>query len=52
VGDKGDYCAFTKTVEHLGDCWSLVILRELTLHEGYRGDAFHQRRVGGRTQGR
>jgi DNA-binding HxlR family transcriptional regulator len=36
VGEKGDYCAFTKTVEHLGDRWSLVILRELTLH-GARG---------------
>lgn len=36
MGDKGDYCAFTKTVEHLGDRWSLVILRELTLH-GTRG---------------
>src|SRR5215211_1342947 len=36
VGQKGDYCAFTKTVEHLGDRWSLVILRELTLH-GPRG---------------
>ena len=35
-GDKGDYCAFTKAVEHLGDRWSLVILRELTLH-GTRG---------------
>lgn len=36
MGEKGDYCAFTKTVEHLGDRWSLVILRELTLH-GTRG---------------
>lgn len=33
---KGDYCAYTKAVEHLGDRWSLVILRELTLH-GTRG---------------
>lgn len=36
MGEKGDYCAFTKMVEHLGDRWSLVILRELTLH-GTRG---------------
>jgi DNA-binding HxlR family transcriptional regulator len=36
VAEKGDYCAFTKAVEHLGDRWSLVILRELTLH-GTRG---------------
>jgi len=28
----GDYCAFTKAVEHLGDRWSLVIIRELALH--------------------
>jgi DNA-binding HxlR family transcriptional regulator len=33
---EGDYCAFTKAVEHLGDRWSLVILRELTIH-GTRG---------------
>jgi len=31
-----DYCSFTKAVEHLGDRWSLVILRELTLF-GSRG---------------
>jgi DNA-binding HxlR family transcriptional regulator len=30
---KGDYCAFTKAVEHLGDRWSLVIIRELTIHQ-------------------
>lgn len=36
MGDTGDYCAFTKAVEHLGDRWSLVLLRELTLH-GTRG---------------
>jgi DNA-binding HxlR family transcriptional regulator len=29
---NGDYCSFTKAVEHLGDRWSLVILRELLLH--------------------
>ena len=28
----GDYCAFSKAVEHLGDRWSLVIIRELLLH--------------------
>jgi DNA-binding HxlR family transcriptional regulator len=28
----GDYCAFTKAVEHLGDRWSLVIIRELAIH--------------------
>jgi DNA-binding HxlR family transcriptional regulator len=33
---KGDYCAFTKAVEHLGDRWSLVIIRELIVH-GTRG---------------
>ena len=33
---NGDYCAYTKAVEHLGDRWSLVVLRELTLH-GTRG---------------
>lgn len=27
----GGYCAFTKAVERLGDRWSLLILRELTL---------------------
>ncbi|HEX7195458.1 MAG TPA: helix-turn-helix domain-containing protein [Candidatus Limnocylindria bacterium] len=26
---KTDYCAFTKAVEHLGDRWSLLIVREL-----------------------
>ncbi len=31
AGD-GDYCSFTKAVEHLGDRWSLVIIRELMLH--------------------
>jgi DNA-binding HxlR family transcriptional regulator len=38
MAGKGDYCAFTKAVEHLGDRWSLVIIiiRELTLH-GTRG---------------
>jgi len=36
VAAKGAYCAFTKAVEHLGDRWSLVILRELTIH-GTRG---------------
>jgi DNA-binding HxlR family transcriptional regulator len=32
VASTGDYCAFTKTVEHLGDRWSLVIIRELLIH--------------------
>ena len=27
-----DYCAFSKAVEHLGDRWSLVIVRELLIH--------------------
>jgi len=36
MAPKGDYCAFTKAVEHLGDRWSLVIIRELTIH-GTRG---------------
>lgn len=32
MAGEGDYCAFTKAVEHLGDRWSLVIVRELALH--------------------
>jgi DNA-binding HxlR family transcriptional regulator len=28
---SGDYCAFTKAVERLGDRWSLLIVRELVL---------------------
>ncbi len=28
----GDYCSFTKAVEHLGDRWSLVLVREMLLH--------------------
>jgi DNA-binding HxlR family transcriptional regulator len=32
MGKDGDYCSYTKAVEHLGDRWSLVILRELVLH--------------------
>jgi len=28
----GDYCAYTKAVHHLGDRWSLVIVRELAIH--------------------
>jgi len=28
-----DYCSFTKAVEHLGDRWSLLIVRELAVHE-------------------
>ena len=36
MGKDGDYCSFTKAVEHLGDRWSLVILRELLMH-GTRG---------------
>ena len=27
-----DYCSFTKAVEHLGDRWSLLIVRELAIH--------------------
>jgi DNA-binding HxlR family transcriptional regulator len=29
--DNKDYCAFTKAVEHLGDRWSLLIVRELIM---------------------
>jgi DNA-binding HxlR family transcriptional regulator len=29
--EKTEYCAFTKAVEHLGDRWSLLIIRELAL---------------------
>jgi DNA-binding HxlR family transcriptional regulator len=32
----GDFCSYTKAVEHLGDRWSLVILREIFVH-GSRG---------------
>lgn len=32
MADGGDYCSFTKTIEHLGDRWSLVIVRELMLN--------------------
>ncbi len=28
----GDYCAFSKAIEQLGDRWSLVIIRELLVH--------------------
>lgn len=28
---KTDYCAFTKAVEHLGDRWSFLIVRELAM---------------------
>jgi DNA-binding HxlR family transcriptional regulator len=31
-----DYCSYTKAVEHLGDRWSLLILREIGMH-GSRG---------------
>ena len=31
-----DYCSYTKAVEHLGDRWSLLILREIAVH-GSRG---------------
>jgi DNA-binding HxlR family transcriptional regulator len=34
-----DYCSFTKAVEHLGDRWMLLILREVFQHEpiGFNG---------------
>jgi DNA-binding HxlR family transcriptional regulator len=32
MGTDGDYCSYTKAVEHLGDRWSLVILRELVMN--------------------
>ena len=31
-----DFCSYTKAVEHLGDRWSLLILREVGMH-GTRG---------------
>jgi DNA-binding HxlR family transcriptional regulator len=31
-----DFCSYTKAVEHLGDRWSLLILREIGMH-GSRG---------------
>jgi DNA-binding HxlR family transcriptional regulator len=32
MGSGGDFCSFTKAVEHLGDRWSLLIVRELAMH--------------------
>jgi DNA-binding HxlR family transcriptional regulator len=32
AGTRTEYCAFTKAVEHLGDRWSLLIVRELAMH--------------------
>jgi DNA-binding HxlR family transcriptional regulator len=32
MGADGDYCSYTKAVEHLGERWSLVILRDLLMH--------------------
>jgi DNA-binding HxlR family transcriptional regulator len=29
--EKTEYCAFTEAVEHLGDRWNLLIVRELAL---------------------
>jgi DNA-binding HxlR family transcriptional regulator len=34
--ESGDYCSFEKAVEHLGDRWSLLIIRELAM-QGPRG---------------
>lgn len=31
MGASGDFCSFTKAVEHLGDRWSLLIVRELAM---------------------
>ncbi|HEX5466778.1 MAG TPA: helix-turn-helix domain-containing protein [Candidatus Limnocylindrales bacterium] len=31
---RGDYCSFNKAVEHLGDRWSLLIVRDLFLSGG------------------
>ena len=36
MAESGDYCSFEKAVEHLGDRWSLLIIRELAMH-GPRG---------------
>ena len=36
MGPSGDYCAYTKAAEHLGDRWMLLILREIAIH-GSRG---------------
>ncbi|HEX6151370.1 helix-turn-helix domain-containing protein [Nocardioides sp.] len=30
--DGTDYCSFTKAIEHLGDRWNLLIVRELGVH--------------------
>jgi DNA-binding HxlR family transcriptional regulator len=32
MAGSSDYCSFTKAVEHLGDRWSMVIVRDLLLH--------------------
>jgi DNA-binding HxlR family transcriptional regulator len=41
VAESSEYCAFTKAVEHFGDRWSLVIVRELLLRGtlGFNGIA-------------
>jgi DNA-binding HxlR family transcriptional regulator len=31
MASGGDFCSFTKAVEHLGDRWSLLIVRELAI---------------------
>jgi DNA-binding HxlR family transcriptional regulator len=36
MGPSGDYCAYTKAAEHLGDRWMLLVLREIAIH-GSRG---------------
>jgi DNA-binding HxlR family transcriptional regulator len=36
AAENDDYCSFTKAVEHLGDRWSLLIIREIYFH-GTRG---------------
>jgi len=36
MSESGDYCSFEKAVEHLGDRWSLLIIRELAM-QGPRG---------------
>jgi DNA-binding HxlR family transcriptional regulator len=32
----GEFCSYNKAIEHLGDRWSLIIVKELAMH-GSRG---------------
>jgi len=36
VTQFGEFCPYNKAIEHLGDRWSLIIVKELAMH-GSRG---------------